>query len=408
MRGRGWAATALAGAVLLAAGCTEEDRTGPGRENVPPGFRRSSSVLDATGTCLAPPSGMTGWWPGDGNTDDIVGGRNAVLHDNATTGAGFVGQAFVLDGAGDFVDVPHDPALNVGTGDFTVDLWVLFNTTEGEQILVEKWIQRFDTSPEASEGWLFTKLDGNVLAFGGGDGLALEGGALSDVLSIPTGTWIHFAASRQGDFFKIYMNGAQVAQGPSSHLNLNSESSLKFGHRGNPDDTPGSEDTREFFLNGRIDEVELFVGRALTDAEIAGIFAAGSAGKCKENAVKEVEVDIKPGNAQNPVNPKSQGELRVAILTTPDFNAADVDPATITLGDEVGSDTPVRVKPNGTLQTALRDVDGDRDLDRVLFFSTRALAANGDLTRLTTELLLRGQTTAGTSIRGVDAVRVVP
>jgi hypothetical protein len=202
MRVRGWAATALAGAVLLAAGCTEEDRTGPGRENVSPGFRRSSSVLDATGTCLAPPSGMTGWWPGDGNTDDIVGGRNAVLRDNATTGAGFVGQAFVLDGAGDFVDVPHDTALNVGTGDFTVDLWVLFNTTEGEQILVEKWIQRFDPSPDASEGWLFTKLDGNVLAFGGGDGLALEGGALSDVLSIPTGTWIHFAASRQGDFLK--------------------------------------------------------------------------------------------------------------------------------------------------------------------------------------------------------------
>jgi len=124
--------------------------------------------------------------------------------------------------------------------------------------------------------------------------------------------------------------------------------------------------------------------------------------------VIQVKVDIKPGNPQNPVNAKSRGELRVAILTTADFNAADADPATITLGDGVGSDTPVRVKPNGTLQTTLTDVDGDRDLDRVLFFSTRALAANGDLTPLTTELVLRGQTTAGTSIRGVDAVRVVP
>jgi hypothetical protein len=86
--------------------------------------------------------------------------------------------------------------------------------------------------------------------------------------------------------------------------------------------------------------------------------------------VIQVKVDIKPGNPQNPVNPKSQGELRVAILTTPDFNAADADPPTITLGDEVGSDTPVRVKPNGILQTSLTDVDGDRDLDRVLFFRT--------------------------------------
>jgi hypothetical protein len=74
----------------------------------------------------------------------------------------------------------------------------------------------------------------------------------------------------------------------------------------------------------------------------------------------------------------------------------------------VGSDTPVRVKPNGTLHTALRDVNGDRNLDRVFFFSTRALAANGDLTPSTTDLILRGQTNDGTPIRGADAVRVVP
>jgi hypothetical protein len=31
------------------------------------------------------PSGMTGWWPGNGNTNDIVGGRNAVLRDHEQT-----------------------------------------------------------------------------------------------------------------------------------------------------------------------------------------------------------------------------------------------------------------------------------------------------------------------------------
>jgi hypothetical protein len=125
-------------------------------------------------------------------------------------------------------------------------------------------------------------------------------------------------------------------------------------------------------------------------------------------AALAVGIDIKPGNQQNPVNPRSRGKLRVAILTTPDFEATDVDPTTVTLGDEVGSDTPVRVKPNGTLHTAPQDVNGDGDLDRVFFFSTRALVANGDLTRSTTELVLRGQTKDGTPIRGVDAVRVVP
>jgi hypothetical protein len=220
-------------------------------------------------TCVQPPPDMTGWWPGDGNTNDIVGGRNAVLRDNATFGPGLVDQAFILDGDGDFADVPHDPALNVGTGDFTVDLWVFFNDTAGEQVLVEKYVEQFGPT---STGWTFSKLDDNHLTFNSVD---------SAPLSLPTKTWIHFAARRSGDVATIFMKGTLVATGPVGRDNSDSTSSLKFGHRGSPSDTPGSEDERGFFLNGRIDELELFVGRALSDAEIQAIFDAGSAGKCK-------------------------------------------------------------------------------------------------------------------------------
>jgi hypothetical protein len=228
--------------------------------------------------CVSPPAGLTGWWPGDGNTEDIIGGRSAELYGDATTGPGLVDQAFILDGDADFVYVPHDDALNVGTGDFTVDLWVFFNDTTGEQILVEKWIQG---EKEPSQGWTLTKRDDNVLLLAMGD-ISGEGmGVLSDVLPIPTGTWTHFAATRQGTQVTLFMNGAPIAQGESS-LNLDSTSSLKFGHRGNPDDTPGSVDEGGYFLNGRIDEVELFVGQALTNDQIRAIFNARSAGKCKE------------------------------------------------------------------------------------------------------------------------------
>jgi hypothetical protein len=55
---------------------------------------------------------------------------------------------------------------------------------------------------------------------------------------------------------------------------LDTPSSLKFGRRGSPD-------PRGFFLNGRIDEVELFVGHALSNAEIQDIVMADRAGKCK-------------------------------------------------------------------------------------------------------------------------------
>lgn len=238
----------------------------------------SGAAASKTKECLPPPAGMTGWWTGDGNTDDLIGGRNALLHGDAVTGKGLVDQAFILDGDGDFVSVPHDPALNLGTGDFTIDLWVYFNTTAGEQVLIEKWVQG-GVGP--SIGWTLTKLEENAirLAMASGDGGEIN--VDSAPLSIPVKTWIHFAATRKAGEIQVFMNGKPIATGESPN-NLDSVSSLKFGHRGNPSDTPGSEDESGFFLNGRIDEVELFVGRALPPKVIQAIYNAGSAGKCKD------------------------------------------------------------------------------------------------------------------------------
>lgn len=250
----------------------------------------AASAENGERACFPPPAGLTGWWPGDGNTLDIIGGRNAVLHGDATTGQGFVGQAFVLDGNGDFVDISDDPALNAGTGDFTVDLWVLFNDTAGEQVLVEKWIQRFD-DPNTSEGWTLTKLADDRLELSTHDARGADASIATDCpsrncagpLAIPTGTWIHFAATRASGQLTLFMNGVPVGEGVfESSPNLNSTSSLKFGHRGNFNDTPGSESDQEFYLNGLVDEVQVFVGRALPRGLIRAIYKAGNSGECKD------------------------------------------------------------------------------------------------------------------------------
>lgn len=265
----------LALAMVLAS-CEATERQGvssPDGQGIDLSFRLHTGDV----RCVPPPAGMTAWWPADGNVDDIIGGRAAILRGDATTGPGLVDQAFHLDGDGDFVDVPHDAALNLGSRDFTIDMWVLFNTTDGEQVLAEKWIQRFE--PNASSGWTLTKLEDNALL------LAMAGpteeiGVASEPLPISAGEWIHIAATRQSGLVTLYMNGIPIASG-SSPLNPDTESSLKFGHRGNATDTPGSESDQEFYLNGRLDEVELFVGWALTRRQIQSIVAAGSAGKCK-------------------------------------------------------------------------------------------------------------------------------
>ena len=83
-----------------------------------------------------------------------------------------------------------------------------------------------------------------------------------------------------------------------------------------------------------------------------------------------VAVDIKPGNDTNPVNLGARGVLPVAVLTTSvadgdltDFDAADVDPSSLTLAGAAP-----RMKGRSGRVGSLADIDGDGDLDLLLHF----------------------------------------
>jgi hypothetical protein len=219
-------------------------------------------------------AGTVSWWKADGNANDFIGNNNGTLVGGATFGPDVTagaGQSFSLDGSSGFVNVPNSSSLNFGTGDFSVELWVNFNNTSGEQVLAEKYVETLSSSTET--GWTLTKLSTNAVRW------AFAGGQVIDtpVLNLSTNTWIHFAATRSAGVGTIYMNGTAIASGTVA-VNVNSPSSLKFGHRGNPSDTPGSNDTRGFYVNGFIDEPAIY-NRALSASEIQTIYNLGGASK---------------------------------------------------------------------------------------------------------------------------------
>ncbi len=111
-----------------------------------------------------------------------------------------------------------------------------------------------------------------------------------------------------------------------------------------------------------------------------------------------VQIDIKPGSYPNSINLGSGGVVPVAILSTPTFDAATVDPLSLTLAS-----APVQLRGNGTPQASLEDVNGDGLPDLVVQVVTEAL----QLSDTDTEAVLEGMA-AGTPIRGVDTVRIVP
>lgn len=113
-----------------------------------------------------------------------------------------------------------------------------------------------------------------------------------------------------------------------------------------------------------------------------------------------VDIDIKPGSYPNPINPGSQGVIPIAILTTDDFDAATVDPASISIA---GRGVAVRGKAE-KLMARLEDVDGDGDKDLLVQVETQSDGA----VWVSGTVVLTGNTYDGLPIVGQDDIIIVP
>lgn len=111
-----------------------------------------------------------------------------------------------------------------------------------------------------------------------------------------------------------------------------------------------------------------------------------------------VDIDIKPGSAQNKINPNSGGRTSVAILTTRAFDATGVDPSTCYM---MGPNTRNGGAPVENWHP--NDVDGDGDIDMVLQFQTNMTGIDhGD-----ESAGVIGNTDVGESFSGNDGITTV-
>ena len=105
----------------------------------------------------------------------------------------------------------------------------------------------------------------------------------------------------------------------------------------------------------------------------------------------EASIDIKPPSPANRLNLESKGMVRVAILTTGDLDATEVDPETVLFADTPAS------------KWEEKDVDSDGALDLLLSFPIQEL--NLDFT--SEEATLEGFTYGGEAFSGTDLVSIV-
>jgi hypothetical protein len=246
-------------------------------------------------TCVTPPQGMVGWWPLDETSGTTV--ADIVEGFNGTTLPGPIGpepgpgpvpstlwppppfspgkvNTSLFFGAGRYVRVPNNSALDPGTGDFTIDAWFAWGGGTGP--IVQKMLPGFpgyrlniySDDPQQGGGLSFEA--------GGSPG----GGFALNHFPFTRNQWHHVAGTIQRgspDVVRLYLDGQLVenitAQAFPAGATIGTNEDLLIGGDAQ---TPGARIA--------VDEVEIF-NRALDSSEVRNIWAADSLGKCKPDTV---------------------------------------------------------------------------------------------------------------------------
>jgi len=233
---------------------------------------------DGVVSCTPAPGGLISWWRGEGNAKDVRSGNDGVLLGDTTYAAGKVGQAFSMDGNGDYVEIPNSGNLN--PANITLETWVNFasldSTTVGNVPGTQRLIQKQNQRSGAIG--LFSSYELVKTRVAGLDKMyfCIDTNAGSEVCvgaatTIAAGQWCHVAATYDAQFAKIYVNGNLEGTVASTQPLEYSNKPVLLGRTNDP--------AFDGHLNGLLDEPAIY-GRALDATEIQNIFNAGTLGKC--------------------------------------------------------------------------------------------------------------------------------
>jgi len=220
--------------------------------------------------CVVPPSGLVGWWTGDGHPLDVSGGNLATLENGAEYGQGKVGHAFFFpapdkDGQDSFVEA--FPTTNLDDlEELTIETWVMLNS--GPAFRIERFVTI--AVPDSDVPKAVLRINGGPVFRGE---LHFYMGIDDEMIHLTTadmpetGSFHHVAGTYDGSNMFLYLDGKQVGHWVVSGDVATGDSYVYMSSGDEP-------------LDGVLDEISIY-DRALTSMELQEIFEAGSAGKCK-------------------------------------------------------------------------------------------------------------------------------
>ncbi len=215
-------------------------------------------------TCLTEPGDLVAWWPANGDAQDVADNPVAGMPQNgAGFGVGRTGQAFVLDGLDDYVEVAAASKLALGGDDFTAVAWVRL-TGEGFSHVAERRVGDADDFALSVFGGTTSPVAAPFVRACYADGA--DDTCWDATVDVADGDWHLLAAVREIAGIVLYVDGVDAGATSSVVTPPATTGFLSIGAS----------------LAGSVDELMLY-DRALAAAEIADMYEAKD-GICQDCA----------------------------------------------------------------------------------------------------------------------------
>lgn len=160
----------------------------------------------------------------------------------------FGNGSLLCDGTGDILTIPNHTDFDFGSGEFTIDFWVRFNSLANYQSLISKRATNTDFCPyqilvTSTDMWFYASVNGTMWDIS----LKWTYGA-----SLTTNIWYHIAVVRNGNNWNLYIDGVSKASTSKSITPMTNTVPFCIG---------GNQDASES-LNGWMDELRVSKGIA--------------------------------------------------------------------------------------------------------------------------------------------------
>lgn len=206
-----------------------------------------------------PTNGLVGYWPFNGNANDVSGNGNNGVVTGATLTTdrfGIANKAYSFDGVNDYINA----GSNISFSNFTISTWVYMNSNPSS---LNALISKISTNFQNFE--LAINSGSNNPVFSWGNGSSWLG--LNPSQTLPVAEWHHLVATyNTSNIMTLYFDGnVLLTSTATSYTNVSGFQTF-FGARPN---TQGISSTT-FFHNGKLDDIGIW-NRALTQQEITNL-----------------------------------------------------------------------------------------------------------------------------------------